>query len=342
MWWMLVTYELTAYVTCFLSIILNGYLFYLICKHTSIAMKPYSKILLQTVITDVVTSLAFTFVQMKIESVQNIIFSRGGPLWFGSTHPLKCFTVPAAGTVAIVCYWSTPLQSLYRYFLVCRKTVLSVYKTIAIQSGVIIISIAVSTYFYLAFQPISDNIEKFQVLDSLPIWANETDNPSNFCFAYINTTNVTLYCIFMITVINLGFVVLILSFWRVYKYLEASRSIMSTKTRRIHLEFSRRTLYQTILPGISAILIVVIVVCVQFLPSYEGGLYVFLFTPYYFNSVLNPLITISCVHHYRYTTECILWRKKIVVSSENTTVKNIQGAQSESKRASLPVFAMRH
>uniref|UniRef100_A0A7E5A248 G_PROTEIN_RECEP_F1_2 domain-containing protein n=1 Tax=Panagrellus redivivus TaxID=6233 RepID=A0A7E5A248_PANRE len=267
-----------------------------------------------------------------MESYQNVKFARGGPLWFGPTNPLKCASVAFGGIVATICYWSTPLQSLFRYFLVCRRKVLSIFTTIAIQLFVVSISIAVSIGYFFEYRPINEAPEKLQLLKNLSVWQYETGVEENFCFANIKRPNVAIFCVVIVLLINTGFAVLIFTSWRIYAFLRSSETHMSAKTKG------------TLLPAFAAVLIIVIIGLAYFMESYDGGAYVFLFYPYCLNSFINPLITICCVHRYRQTTARILYGKKVMHSSEcatitrrNTLVKSGQEALSSIKRSSLPV-----
>uniref|UniRef100_A0A7E4WA77 G_PROTEIN_RECEP_F1_2 domain-containing protein n=1 Tax=Panagrellus redivivus TaxID=6233 RepID=A0A7E4WA77_PANRE len=316
MWWMLVLYQIIAYSSFFLSMTLNFYLMFLIHKHTGSAMKPYAKILLQSVFTDLAMSISVTFLQMEMESYQSTLFGRGSPIWFSSTNPLKCSAIPFGGMLAILCYWSTPLQAVFRYFLVCRRKVLPIYVTIAMQSLVISIGFAACFALYLTFEPINEAPEKLRLLKSLPVWKYELGVEENFCYANIQGPILAIACIVTVVLINFGFFVLLLTSWRIYVFLKASEAHMSAKTKELHVAFNKKILYQTLLPAFAAVLIIVIIGLAYFTKSFHSGIFIYLCVPYYMISFINPLITICCVRGYRITTTSILYRRKIPPSSE--------------------------
>uniref|UniRef100_A0A7E4UXF6 G_PROTEIN_RECEP_F1_2 domain-containing protein n=1 Tax=Panagrellus redivivus TaxID=6233 RepID=A0A7E4UXF6_PANRE len=118
----------------------------------------------------------------QLESYKSVVFARGGPLWFGSNNRLKCSAVPVAAIVANVCYWSAPLQSLYRYFIVCRQKTLSVYTTLAVQLAIVIILGIPGIPYFLDYTPLDQSPKNLALLRSLHAWANEADVADTFCF----------------------------------------------------------------------------------------------------------------------------------------------------------------
>uniref|UniRef100_A0A7E4VVA5 G_PROTEIN_RECEP_F1_2 domain-containing protein n=1 Tax=Panagrellus redivivus TaxID=6233 RepID=A0A7E4VVA5_PANRE len=297
-------------------------------------MRPFAKILLTAVATDILTSIGFTFLQLQMESVHGVVFARGGRFWFGSNMNLKCSGVAFAGVIANLFYWSAPLQSLYRYFVVCRKKVISVYATIAIQCIVVLISGTVGIFYYREYRPLSESPEKLQMLMNLTVWSDEPDVKENFCYLNINSFVVGLYCFVIVFQVNFAFVVLTWTSLKVYRFLEASKGIMSQKTRIIHAEFSKKIFYQTILPSVVGILIFIIVGCAYFMEHYPGGLYMFLFFPFPLNSIINPLITIGCVHRYRQITKALVLRSRPAISSDGKSTVNAVPANSSRQRSS--------
>uniref|UniRef100_A0AC35F1Z3 Gustatory receptor n=1 Tax=Panagrolaimus sp. PS1159 TaxID=55785 RepID=A0AC35F1Z3_9BILA len=231
---------------------------------------------------DFIANWAFTIIQAQVEVDGQYLYVRSGNMAIEYRGRWKCIHVGLYAVFYTVSHFSLPIQSLTRYFIVCWNKSLPTYMIYSMYLFIGGYATIAGTIFSLHFIPVENNAVILERLSALSFWSK------NYTYSF---------CYFPIK----------------------NNSQMSKKTMEMQRQLGFRIILEAIIPTFSAMDTVILCIVVLFLSKYEGGLFVLMYLPYSFVSIINCLATIIAIKNYRQTVlGWIKCSKNVSVSHSST------------------------
>uniref|UniRef100_A0A7E4VHH6 G_PROTEIN_RECEP_F1_2 domain-containing protein n=1 Tax=Panagrellus redivivus TaxID=6233 RepID=A0A7E4VHH6_PANRE len=274
-------------------------------------MKVFNNLIIQTIVVDMLSSLAMTTVQLTVESRSGVIFHGSGNPWLTLSGLWRCSPITIVSIANNVTFWSVPIQAFYRYIVIVRKLKVPPWCPVVVYGTVgLFIAIVTSPAAFMS-EIDSPLLSKMQ---EMGLWRG-TDTHA-LCVIDIVTWPVFVYLFVLMGLQQTAVSILMWCNKQLNKTLDDSSMHFSAKTKEIHKEMTQKLYAQTAVPMGTGMLLVAICVCLFIMPSYSGGIFEALVLPYAFTVVVNPLVTLFCIKQYRNVAILILRGRKSKIEEQ--------------------------
>uniref|UniRef100_A0A7E4WCY0 G_PROTEIN_RECEP_F1_2 domain-containing protein n=1 Tax=Panagrellus redivivus TaxID=6233 RepID=A0A7E4WCY0_PANRE len=257
-------------------------------------MKPFSNLIIQTIVVDMTASVFMTLFQLVSEVNDGIVFHGSGNPWLPWPGQWRCSPITVFAIVNNVSFWSVPIQAMYRYIVIVRKRQISQWFPLIIFLTVALFISGVTFPAAFLANTSSTSLDRLQLMG---FWKGE--DTGVLCTLDVLSWPVFTYLLGELILGNIGISSLMWFTKRLNHTLYSDQMHFSSKTKQAHKEISRKLYIQAAIPSVMNVFLVGICVCVFFVPDYYGGLLVALLLPYPWIVVINPIVTLCCIKQYR-------------------------------------------
>uniref|UniRef100_A0A7E4VZB6 G-protein coupled receptors family 1 profile domain-containing protein n=1 Tax=Panagrellus redivivus TaxID=6233 RepID=A0A7E4VZB6_PANRE len=290
-------------------------------------MRLFCTILIQTCIIDILNAILTTTMNLQFDVTDGYIFMTTGNDWLNLPQPWQCSYLVLAAVVCNVSFWSLPIQAIYRYLTVVRDVKVKVYFPMLLYLTTFVFAMAAGARYYLDFEPIKGTFMQ-PLINKMPFWVNHDTN--KFCAAKLLAFGPLFFCGYLVVSQLFGFVVMVWTTVRFHKTLNSTSN--HAKSLKMHNQITRQLYAQTVFPGLIAVLLFGMFAVAFTTSNYSGGLFMYLVLPYPWVNVINPLLTLFCIHQYRRVVTSMFCRRSIQVSNIASTSSLTKSKQYQQQK----------
>ncbi|KAH7724991.1 Protein SRJ-14 [Aphelenchoides avenae] len=222
-----------------LSLVLNGILSYLLITEKNETLKPYSRILLQNAIVDVIYVFACLAVEFQVELNNGVmIFIVNGYFkeWPIEWHYLLIWIWITVMTMTVQV---VPIEFFFRYMLVVKKKLLNIWEMLGCCSIAFLLGAWDATLCVLACMQTPNPHEDYGDLMQHPMWFDRNGTQTTFLAADRSQPFLLLF-IFSGTTMDIGaYTLMLLLSLKTHGILVGMKGEMSAKTSYMQKQMNR-------------------------------------------------------------------------------------------------------
>uniref|UniRef100_A0A914H4L7 Gustatory receptor n=1 Tax=Globodera rostochiensis TaxID=31243 RepID=A0A914H4L7_GLORO len=296
-----------------LGILFNGIMIRLIVRHTPKPMRIYSKILLQTCLTDLLLLIVvflfqpYNFITDKGETeaiVYGLITFKGVENRIWNLLAFVCWVF-----LVYVSMFGYVSQFIFRYIVLVRDINVSTFKYFLLLCLMLLFPFAYCVNLFICYYPPAEHaiMDDSSVAQMLGIDLSEQIVLAGYSF---NDPRQTFGLYYVITVCTLAYFIMFTLAFLIQKLLEnrtkmGASSETAKKMNEMNKQISRNLIVQASMPLIIYLSVLFLVALLLFKIDTNGWnwlQYYNLFStiPMYLPSALNPIISICIIHYYRH------------------------------------------
>ncbi|KAH7716222.1 7TM GPCR protein [Aphelenchoides avenae] len=306
---------------CFaISIFSNSILAVLLIREKNEVMKPYSRVLLINVAFDYFYTIVSMIVEIELEMNDGVyIFVVNGIPKHFSEEVQKA----AVGIFLYSCasvYLVSPIEFIFRYFLVVRGHILKYWQLLLLASCTVLLSIKIGMFLYLAVQSVDDHEAAFGHLMTDPMWYDD-GRKVIFFGADKNNVYLLLFVGFAFVEDMAIFATMLFSTLTTLAVLRQNRHRMSMQTRYMQSQINRLMFAEVFSLASVAIIPMALILSFLFLKVQWIGFGVFITLMLQWIPAVNPITTIFLVGQYRrklFSSTCLSRKIADVLNNHST------------------------
>uniref|UniRef100_A0A7E4VZK3 G_PROTEIN_RECEP_F1_2 domain-containing protein n=1 Tax=Panagrellus redivivus TaxID=6233 RepID=A0A7E4VZK3_PANRE len=288
-------FETVEMTVSLLGLAFNLFQFYLIAKHTTPAVKPYSPILYQNSVIDCIYIFAALISRIQADVRNGIVFYTLQVPYFKNQEVVL---LSATFWIFSIAFYvsGVPVQFVYRYLYIIRfiKVPKIVHMSMLFIAG--LVSYLICSFYYLAFRD-SPNIaaKSIQILQV-------SDGPSNTTFqmlsSYVTNIYLAIYLGLACLALILSGIIILIATVLFAKHINRNYEVMSQSTREASAQVTIILIVQTAVPVFVCIILVTFVFQV-FLSLNSSTISMIIIPVVSFFPMLNSILVIYFMKSYR-------------------------------------------